>query len=402
MERDADMDNEIMKDIFSKSIEEMPGTIFECACGMSHGVDIEKMVVRNEGVMDDVVDTLKPYRDGKLFILSDQNTYKALGESVVERLNREGFNINSFTFEPGIHDLLPDERAIGRLLIEMDQNTSFILAVGSGVLNDIARVVGFRTNKPFAIVGTAPSMDGYASVTSSLIVNGKKISTPGKYPSAIFADVSIMRNAPMIMIQAGFGDVLGKITALADWQLANVMEGEHYCETIARLVQKAVDKCIESTEGLVAREEEAVGCLIEALLLTGICIGLAGNTRPASGMEHILAHYWDVKAIEAGQEHPLHGNSVGVGTVVTAMLYELAADIVPDGISYPSVAYVKGLLQSIGACSTPGELGISRELFLDSMINAVHTRKKYTLLQLCYDSGKLNDYAEIMTRRFYD
>lgn len=391
-----------IKDIFNKSIEEMPGTVFECACGSSHGVDIEKIIVRSGSVMEDLIDTLMPYRDGKIFILSDHNTYKALGKSVIERLNKEGFRLNSFIFEPGIHNLLPDERAIGRLLIEMEQDASFILAVGSGVLNDIARIVSYRTNKPYAIVGTAPSMDGYASVTSSLIVNGKKISIPGKYPSAIFADISVMRDAPMIMIQAGFGDVLGKLTALADWQLANVLEGEHYCETIARLVQKAVDKCVESAEGLAARDEHAIGCLIEALLLTGISIGLAGDTRPASGMEHILAHYWDVKAIEAGQEHPLHGNSVGVGTVITAMLYELAADIVPAGISYPSVAYVSGLLEKIGASTSPAQLGISRELFLDSIRNAVHSRKKYTLLQLCYDNGRMNEYAEILTRRLYD
>ncbi|NLV35516.1 MAG: sn-glycerol-1-phosphate dehydrogenase [Clostridiaceae bacterium] len=391
-----------IKDIFSMSIEEMPGTVFECSCGRPHGVDIEKMIVRSGSVMEDVIETLMPYRDGKIFVLSDHNTNKALGKSVVERLIAEGFHLNPFTFEPGAHDLLPDESSIGRLLIEMDQDDSYILVVGSGVLNDIARIISFRTNKPYAIIGTAPSMDGYASVTSALVINGKKTSIPGKYPSAIFADLSVMRDAPMIMIQAGFGDVLGKITALADWQLSNALTGEYYCEAIAGLVQKAVDKCVESTGGLFNKDEHAIGCLIEALLLTGICIGLAGETRPASGMEHILAHYWDVKAIEAGREHPLHGNSVGVGTVITAMLYELVAELVPAGISYPSVAYVAGLLEKIGAPTSPAQLGISRELFLDSIKNAVHSRKKYTLLQLCYDNGRMDECAEILTRRLYD
>lgn len=387
--------------IFSKTFEEMPGTVFKCSCGKVHRVDIEKVFVRNNGVMDELVNTLEPYREGNLLVVSDHNTYKASGEAVVKLLNDQGFRFKSFVFEPQKHDLLPDERTTGRVLIEMEQDTSFILVVGSGVLNDIGRVVSYRTHKPYAIFATAPSMDGYASVTSSMIVNGKKVSIPGKYPIAIFADIFILRAAPMTMIQAGFGDVLGKLIALADWQLANVMAGEYYCKTIARLVQKAVDNCIESTEGLLAREEEAITHLIEALLLTGICIGLAGNTRPASGTEHQLANYWDVKFVEADKEHPLHGNSVGVGTVISAMLYELAVDLIPAGISYPSSKYVIDALERVEACTNPNDLGISREMFLDSMLNARNI-KKYTLLQLCHDEGKLTEYAEMLARNFYD
>ncbi len=379
----------------------MPGTVFQCSCGKVHRVDIEKVFVGTSGVADELVNTLEPYREGNLFVVSDHNTYQAAGEVVVALLKQKGFRFKSFVFEAGKHDLLPDERTTGRLLIEMEQDTSLILVVGSGVLNDIARIVSYRTHKPYAIFATAPSMDGYASVTSSMIVNENKLSIPGKYPIAIFADISVLQKAPMIMIQAGFGDVLGKLIALADWQLANVMDGEYYCKTTAQLVEKAVDKCIESTEGLLAREEEAIVHLIEALLLTGICIGLAEKTRPASGSEHQLANYWDVKLVEAGKEHPLHGNYVGVCTVVSAMLHELVANIIPTGKSYPSSQSVIDALEKIQACTNPSELGISRGLFIDSMLNA-HNRKKYTLLQLCHDQGKLTEYTEILTRKFYD
>jgi len=391
----------IMKDILQTKIEEMPGLSFDCTCGREHSVDIEKIVINN-GILDDLVDWLSHYKSGKLFVLSDTNTYGVLGEKVISRLESEGFRLKSFVYETGAHDLIPDEHTLGRLLVEIEPDTSFVLAVGSGVLNDISRLICYKTNKPFAIAATAPSMDGYASVVSPLIVNRKKITVLGKYPCAIFADTAIMKNAPMVMIQAGFGDVLGKLTALADWKLANILQDEYYCMKTASLVQRGVDRCIESAEGLAARDEQAIRYLIEALILTGISMGLVGVSRPASGTEHQIAHYWEVKAIEAGQKHALHGNAVGVGTVVTAMLYDLAADMLPAGIEYPTVEQVTGLLRKIGAATTPGELGVSRELFEESMMKAMYQRNKYTMLRFCSENGKLEEFTDILTRRFYD
>jgi glycerol-1-phosphate dehydrogenase [NAD(P)+] len=390
-----------MIDILSTKIENMPGVSFDCSCGRNHSVKIDKLVVGN-GILDELAGDLESYRGTNIFVLSDRNTYGVLGEAVVERLRQDGYKFKSFVFDTGDHALLPDESAVGRVLLELEPDTSFILAVGSGVINDIARIVSFRTGKSFAIAGTAPSMDGYASVGSSLIIGRKKTTVYSHYPCAIYADTSVMRNAPMIMIQAGYGDVLGKLTALADWNLSRIVTGEYYCETIAKLVQKGVNKCIESAEGLAARDERSICCLIEALILTGLAIGLAGVSRPASGTEHQLAHYWEVKAVEAGTEHPLHGNAVGVGTVVTAMIYELASEILPKGIDYPTVSQVTGLLDKVGSCTSPKKLGISRELFVESMLNAMYMRDKYTVLRYCDQKGRLSEFTDAIARRLYD
>lgn len=383
------------------SLEEMPGLSFNCRCGRNHVVDISRLVVR-DGVIDEIIHILVPFHNGKLFIMSDTNTYDVFGRTIINRLEHESFRYKSFIFAAQANSLVPDEYAIGRLLAELEQEASLILAVGSGVLNDLARFIGYRTNKPYAIAGTAPSMDGYASIGSPLIIQGIKTTYPGKYPYAIFADTRIMRNAPMVMIQAGYGDVLGKLTALADWQLSEIINGEYYCETTAKLVQKGVRKCIESTDGLPLRQEYSIKCLIEALILTGISMGLVGISRPASGTEHLLAHYWEMKSIAKGSEHALHGNAVGVGTVIAAMLYEMAAGMLPEGIEYPPAEHITALLGKIGAAVNPGELGIDRELFIDSMMNAMNIRDKYTILQFCENQGKLKDFTEMLTGRFYD
>ena len=390
-----------MRDILDVSIEDMPGVSFECGCGRKHSVEIEKLVVRND-VLKDIVQYLRQFTSEKLFVLSDSNTYDVMGKSVVECLRNEGFSLKSFVFETGSNQLLPDECSVGRVLVELEPDTSFILVVGSGVLNDIARIVSFRTGKAFAVVCTAPSMDGYASVGSPLIVNGKKFTYYCHYPSAIFADISVLRNSPLIMIQAGYGDVVGKLTALADWNLTRIVNDEFYCDKIAELVQKGVSKCIESANGLGNRDENAICFLTEALIITGLSIGLAGVSRPASGTEHQLAHYWEIRAIEQGIEHALHGNAVGVGTVVSAMLYELASEILPESIDYPTVDYVIQLLDKAGACTNPRQLGISRNLFAESMMNAMNMRDKYTILRYCDQKGRLAEFADIVTRRLYD
>ena len=118
-----------------------------------------------------------------------------------------------------------------------------------------------------------------------------KITIPALYPVAIVADTAIMKDAPMPMLTAGFGDIIGKYTALADWRLARDVNGEYYCDEVVELVEKAVEKCAANAAGLCARDEEAVRAVTEALILSGIAIGLVGVSRPASGAEHHFSHY---------------------------------------------------------------------------------------------------------------
>jgi glycerol-1-phosphate dehydrogenase [NAD(P)+] len=391
-------------DILHKSIEDMPGMSFDCDCGRRHAVDIRKIIVRSN-ILPVLPKELEPYKSGRLLILADRNTYRVLGEAVVKCLDEAGFSFKTFVFD-GEHTLVPDERALGRILLEMEHETTFILGVGSGTINDMSRFISYRVGIPFAIVGTAPSMDGFASVVSPLIIAGRKVTYPGHYPDIIFADTSVMKNAPMDMIRAGYGDVIGKLTARTDWNLARILEGDYYCETTAKLVQNGVAKCIECAEGIAKRDEAAIGTLVEALIMTGVSMGLVNVSRPASGAEHLISHYWEVDAIAGGREHQLHGNAVGTGTVIISMLYELTREkypeLLPDGIEFPSSDYIISLLNKAGSCTSPKELGISRELFRDSVLQARRAVGKFTILNLLEQKGKLPEFAEVLTRRFYD
>ena len=155
-------------------------------------------------------------------------------------------------------------------------------------------------------------------------------------------------------------------------------------------------------DGIQKRDESAIQNITEALILSGIAMGLIGNSRPASGAEHHLAHYWEIDALKHGREHPLHGNSVGVATVVVSSIYEMMADRIPAACKPAKSAEIASMLRHIGANDNPKSLGISRELFYESILHAKEVRPRYTVLQLASTYGLLEKFADELTSRFYD
>lgn len=389
-----------MDDILGKSVSELSEFEFDCSCGRKHSVNIRNIIIGSK-IEDEVTRLASYYGQGRIFFMADSNTYTVYGKYVEKQLKQEGFNLDSFILKSQ-GTLIPDEKALGRLLVEIDPSTRLIISVGSGTMNDLARMLSCKMHIPYFIVCTAPSMDGYASTVSPLIIDGFKKTFNAVYPDSIIADTSVMKNAPMPMITAGFGDIIGKLNCLTDWVLARELNGEYYCETAVKLVQGAVKKCIDNMDGIPKRNEAAIHSITEALILSGVAIGLVGNSRPASGAEHHLAHYWEMDAIGHGREHPLHGNSVGVGTVVIASIYELMADRIPAACTPPKPTDIANMLRQIGAHDNPKALGISRELFHDSIIHAKEVRPRFTVLQLASSYGLLEKFADELTHRFYD
>lgn len=301
------------------NIESMAGLHYQCSCGISHRVDIQTIRI-GQGILTEIPTLLKAFEAKRIFLIADQNTYNVAGKKVADLLE-DNFQVSQYIF--GEEHLVPNEKAIGRLLVEIPEDTSLIVGIGSGTINDMARFLSYKLHIPYVIVGTAPSMDGYASVVSPLIVEGVKTTFQAVYPLAIVADLEIMKAAPIHMLQAGLGDVLGKYTALADWHLAHVLKGEYFCESVEELVRTAVKKCEMVAERLSSREKETLESLTGALILSGLAIGMVGVSRPASGEEHHLSHCWEMMMLNRGETTKwLHGNNVGVGVGIIAEAYK--------------------------------------------------------------------------------
>lgn len=389
-------------DILKTPISGMAGIEFDCACGRRHSLRGIEAIRVGRGALAALPELIAPWGK-KVFLFGDQNTRRAAGQRVQELLEGNGFDVKPFFFDSGEDILIPDEKALGRLFMELDASIRVIVAVGSGTLNDLGKYLSARTGIPFAIVCTAPSMDGYASDGSPMICGGFKISFVSTLPRVIVADSDILREAPQRLIQAGVGDVLGKLTALADWRLARERVGEYHCAVCEALVRQALDRVEKNIDGIRRREEEAIGCLTEALILTGVAMGLIGVSRPASGAEHQMSHYWEMDFIARGLFPELHGIKVGVSTPVIAELFGMMEADLPACVReiVPRRERVEALLAAVGAPVTPRELGIGRELFRSCLLDCHSVRKRYSILELAIEKGRLADCAEAITERLY-
>ena len=388
-----------MASILDRPISQWAGMEYSCACGKSHKVDIQAIRV-GSGVIQELPGILRDLGASHIFLVTDNYTYEAAGRQVEQLLDQAGLPYHKRVFQTET-PLVPNEYALGSVLAAMTSQDDMLLAVGSGTLNDVTKYVSARTGIPYVIAATAPSMDGYASTVAPTILDGFKTTLPAVYPAAIVADVDILKDAPMPMLTAGFGDIIGKFTSLADWRLSHQLNGEYYCPEVAGVIEAAVETCAANAKALAQREPQAIQAMTEALILSGLAMGMVGVSRPASGAEHQMAHYWEMDALRRGEEHPLHGNAVGVGTVLAASLYEMAAEYLPQGFAAPDKGQILACLQAAGSCADPKELGIRRELCLESLLHAMELRDRFTVQKLLEQKGKLSLCAQELVARYY-
>ena len=388
-----------MASILDRPISQWAGMEYSCACGKSHKVDIQAIRV-GSGVIQELPGILRDLGASHIFLVADNYTYEAAGRQVEQLLDQAGLAYHKRVFQTET-PLVPNEYALGSVLAAMTSQDDMLLAVGSGTLNDVTKYVSARTGVPYVIAATAPSMDGYASTVAPTILDGFKTTLPAVYPAAIVADVDILKDAPMPMLTAGFGDIIGKFTSLADWRLSHQLNGEYYCPEVAGVIEAAVETCAANAKALAQREPQAIRAVTEALILSGLAMGMVGVSRPASGAEHQMAHYWEMDALRRGEEHPLHGNAVGVGTVLAASLYEMAAEYLPQGFAAPDKGQILACLQAAGSCADPKELGIRRELCLKSLLHAMELRDRFTVQKLLEQKGKLSLCAQELVARYY-
>lgn len=391
-----------MDEILDMTINEMPLTEFDCSCGRHHTFPVHDISIR-KGAIADLPKIAEPFKDGTVVAVFDSNTYPVAGKQAVELLKGAGFNVHEVLFETGKDILIPDERTVGRIILECPLDTSLIVAVGSGSINDSVKYVTSRMRIPYIVVGTAPSMDGYVSDGAPVIIQGRKYSPQAHLTYGLVGDTDILATAPQDLIQAGFGDVVGKITALTDWDLSVKVNGEYRCDTCVTLVQRALDKCFASSDRLPGRDPEALGDLMEALTMTGVAMALINISRPASGTEHLFSHFWEMDSIARGENPHHHGLQVGVATPVVARIYEMLADELPEGTAElcPPHAEIEALLRRAGAPALPPEIGIGRELFHDSVMGAADVRPRYSVLAFARDKGRLGEIADALTEELY-
>jgi glycerol-1-phosphate dehydrogenase [NAD(P)+] len=154
-----------------------------------------------------------------------------------------------------------------------------------------------------------------------LIVKGVKRTILSQPPLALFADLQTLSEAPHRLVAAGYGDMIGKITALADWALGAILWDEGFDQTIYDRSQAAIELCIANRFEIARQSLDGVAALMQALIESGFCMLDFGNSNPASGAEHHASHYWEMKLLREGRPALLHGAKVGFATIQVARRY---------------------------------------------------------------------------------
>ena len=435
----------------------------ECSCGCTHTLPSQDIYV-GANLVERIPGYIRARGLGTHCVLvADNNTYEVAGRRVSQTLTAAGFDvIECVIVREGTMD--PDERAVGEVLLSIQPETEFLVAVGSGSVTDTTRVNAARTGLPFVSVGTAPSMDGYTSVVAPLTFKGLKIHRNGPCPEIIVCDTEILRTAPLNMVCAGVGDVLGKYIAKCDWMIGNIINDEPYCNVCGEIVTDAIGKLLSNIPEIRARSEKGIRILIEALLLSGVTIMIVGHTRAVASVEHNVAHYWEMQQMLRGNKAPSHGASVGVATLMVWPMFERFAheDISKLDLDYirahrisheereewmirtygeangrvimkenpgdfltweeqerrirraqeriddiraaialmPNYDDIRAAMAELGAPLTPAECGVSDDLVNMSMYCAKDYRTRYTLFKLLDECGLLDEYLKDYPKPF--
>ena len=425
---------------------------FTCPCGKTHSAPLKYVSVRKDA-LSDLPKFVKELGFHSLYLVSDHITYGIAGQKCMDILAQAGIRAEIIQ----LTHLEFDEATMGELVIHMPQDCDLVVAVGTGTINDMTRYFSFKLGRPFFTVATAAPMDGFASSIAAIHVNHLKTTFQAQTPLAVIGDTEILKNAPYPMIAAGLGDLLGKCTCLCDWRLSHIITGEHQCERIMELVEKCVQNLLPVAGRAKERDPKVLGDIMEGLVLTGVAMSLYGNSRPASGCEHHMSHYWETILEQRGQRPAPHGAQVGVGTVLVLKAVELllerkvdfdaarrAAEVydpvkwreeiqraygpaAPGVIemeeeagknasagrlaridtmerrwseisallrTLPTSDYVADLLSGLGAPCRPEGIGIDRKLLKDTFLYCKEIRARYTILQMMWDLDLLDSISD--------
>lgn len=294
----------------------------ECSCGRVHQVPIQEVLIEENAVAKVPKLLEKTTEFKKIYLVDDKNTKEAAGNELKKTLEEAGYEVVEITLKEkeGDDHLVPDPDAIFGVMAGVEDD-GYILACGSGSLNDLTAYAAHKMKKPYSIYATAPSMDGYASSIASITVDGVKKSYDITPPELIIGDLNVLAASPWKLIQSGLGDLLGKVTSLLGWKMQRILLDAYFCQEAYDLVEDVLDDLMDNYQSILERDIDGVDALTKGLIYSGIAMMMVGNSRPASAGEHQISHFFDMYSGIFKEPVPTHGIKVGVASVITSELY---------------------------------------------------------------------------------
>ena len=378
----------------------------------------------------------------RLAVVSDPKTRAVLAERVVAGL--AGANITELVLEEMPK---PDVETVARVRAAT-AGADALVAVGSGTINDLCKYAAFLDRKPYVVFGTAPSMNGYTSVSAAITEHGHKKSLPAAAPVGVFLDLAVLAAAPPRMIRSGLGDSICRPTAQADWLLAHLLLGQSYRRAPFLLLEADEPALLPKAGALLAGDTGAMELLARTLVLSGFGMTICGGSYPASQGEHLISHYIDMLGDPAWVPS-FHGEHIAVTALTMARLQEamLAGEapvLSPTRLDeaalirhfgpalgascwaafakkamdapataalnaklkreWPEIraalrqvmrpsAEMEAALKAAGAPTRPADIHIPEAFYRQAVLQAREIRDRYTFLDLAAESGRLDSLA---------
>jgi len=337
-----------------------------------HEIELMAKVVVGSGALRRLPALLSALGYDRVVTLTGPHVGPLIGFEIARMLAREGFEVAEGVVHSSSSESMKELEELVR-----SAEPDVIVAVGGGRVIDVAKYVAYITGLNFVSVPTAVSHDGIASPAVSLKdVNGYPVSKFTKPPIAVVADIDVIARAPPRLLASGFGDIIGKFTSVRDAILARKIKGEYVGDYSLALARMSATMVAKHAEAIAKREPEGISVLVEAAISCGVAMAIAGSSRPCSGSEHAFSHALDIVYPE---KQCLHGEQVGVGTIMMAYLH---------GINWRRI---RRLLRTVGAPTNCEELGVPPKAIVEALKIAHRVRERYTIL----GEGGLSESAAV-------
>jgi glycerol-1-phosphate dehydrogenase [NAD(P)+] len=342
-----------VEDFLARSSAELARSLIDpCPlCGRRHPIPFGAMH-QGRGAVEQLADLavkVRGYRPKRAVMIYDQAIEEIILPTIFEPLRRSGLAIEPFAMRGEEGHLLDSAVVNGnQAAAEIGNTADLLIGAGSGVISDLTKWIATNLACPFIICGTAPSMNGYTSITATITENDIKVSKFLNPANAVVLDVDILSQAPMAMIHAGIGDLAARAICNADWKLSHIQRKTPFCPLPYLMTAENERRYLAAASGLAQRDPAAIELLSEAVLLSGLSMTvMEGETSPSSGAEHVLSHFWDLLVHLRGIPKNFHGTQVGVGTIIMLNAYQYLREIDPQKIDPQQVLRTRPSLEAI-------------------------------------------------------
>jgi len=311
-----------VQSIVEKKTSDLMNISFHCVCGKTHEIPIKYLCVKKGAVNEIGSKMAELGMAGKGGLVYDKKIENEVIKNIKDALKGQGITFTCFPVGDGREKIPPEIERAQQLAVQINGSADYLISAGSGVISDLTKKAAKILDLPYLLVATAPSMNGYTSSMAALTDRGVKQTLLIPPAQAVFADISILQEAPLPMVRSGLGDIVSKSVCNADWKLSQIVKNTYFCPVPFRMTDKTEPLYLEAAEEIGLRTEHGIEVLTDGIMRSGLSMTVIGTSTPSSGAEHVLAHYWDLIALIDKKEKLFHGVQVGVATLIILKLYE--------------------------------------------------------------------------------